>query len=90
LQVLQGISRQYPNLFGIGSNEPIEENSTNSGQTFESKWGWIVAINNLANNDRSKWSYYEDMNIIEFLNTLVFYKDKSEDDKLKWQQAQRT
>jgi hypothetical protein len=30
------------------------------------------------------------MNIIEFLNTLVFYKDKSEDDKLKWQAAQRT
>ena len=90
MQVLQGISRQYPNRFGIGSYEPTEENSTNSGQTFESKWGWIVSINNLANNDRSKWSYYEDMNIIEFLNTLVFYKDKSEDDKLKWQAAQRT
>jgi hypothetical protein len=29
------------------------------------------------------------MNIIEFLNTLVFYKDKSEDDKLKWQAAKQ-
>ncbi len=90
MQVLQGISRQYPNLFGIGSGESGGESPTNSGQTFETKWGWIVAINNLSNNDRSKWSYYEDMNIIEFLNTLVFYKDKSEDDKLKWQAAQRT
>lgn len=90
MQVLQGISRQYPNLFGIGSGESTGESEANIGQTFETKWGWIVAINNLANNDRSKWEYYEDMNIIEFLNTLVFYKDKSEDDKIKWQAAQRT
>lgn len=90
MQVLQGISRQYPNLFGIGSGESTGESEANIGQTFETKWGWIVAINNLANNDRSKWEYYEDMNIIEFLNTLVFYKDKSEDDKIKWQAQQRT
>ena len=90
MQVLQGIGRQYPNLFGAGGEQSNGESKANSGQSFETKWGWIVAINNLANNDRSKWSYYEDMNIIEFLNTLVFYKDKSEDDKLKWQAAQRT
>jgi hypothetical protein len=89
LQVLQGISRQYPNLFGVGSGQSNGENEANSGKNFETMWGWIIAINNLANNDRSKWSYYEDMNIIEFLNTLVFYKDKSEDDKLKWQQAKQ-
>ena len=90
MQVLQGISRQYPNLFGGGSEQSNGESEANIGQTFETKWGWIVAINNLANNDRGKWDYYFDMNIIEFLNTLVFFKDKSEDDKIKWQAQQRT
>jgi hypothetical protein len=82
LQVLSGIIKQYPNLFGEGSSggEGV------SGETFESRWGWIAVINNLSNNDRSRWAYYEDMNVTEFLNTVVFYKEKSEAEQ-KWQQA---
>jgi hypothetical protein len=34
----------------------------------------------MANNDRTKWDFYFDMNVIEFLNTASFYKDKSDND----------
>jgi hypothetical protein len=29
------------------------------------------------------------MNVIEFLNTVVFYKEKSENELAQWQAAQR-
>jgi hypothetical protein len=89
LQIFQGIARQYPNLFGGGSSESSEggEEQSSSGRTFEEKWGWIATINNMSNNDRSKWDFYFDLNVIEFLNTVVFFKDKSEEDKRLWQKV---
>jgi hypothetical protein len=90
LQIFRGIAQQYPNLFGGGSREVNEDGneSPQSGRSFEEKWGWIAVINNMSNNDRSKWDFYFDLNVIEFLNTVVFYKDKSEEDKRLWQKAQ--
>jgi hypothetical protein len=41
----------------------------------------------MSNNDRTKWDFYFDLNVIEFLNTVVFFKDKSEEDKRQWQKA---
>ena len=41
----------------------------------------------MSNNDRTKWDFYFDLNVIEFLNTVVFFKDKSEEDKRLWQKA---
>jgi len=35
----------------------------------------------MSNNDRTKWDYYFEMNVIEFLNTVAFFKDKNEEDK---------
>ena len=35
-------------------------------------------MNNMANNDRQKWDYYFDMNVIEFLNTVTHHKDKTD------------
>ena len=89
MQIFQGIARQYPNLFGGGSSESSEgsEEQSTSGRTFEEKWGWIATINNMSNNDRTKWDFYFDLNVIEFLNTVVFFKDKSEEDKRLWQKA---
>lgn len=37
-------------------------------------------INNMANNDRTKWDYYFDMNVLGFLNAVSFYKDKQDND----------
>jgi hypothetical protein len=38
----------------------------------------------MANNDRSKWQYFFELNLIEFLNAVVFYKDKAEEDLRIW------
>ncbi len=79
MRVLQDVNRQYANLYGGTDGEPTQ----GSEATFHGKWGWIATINDMANNDRTKWDYFFKMNVIEFLNTTSFYKDKGEDDKRK-------
>ena len=44
--------------------------------TFNKQWGWYNVLDNLSNNDRTKWDFFLDMPIREFLNTLMYYKDK--------------
>lgn len=53
------------------------------------KWGWVAIINDMANNDSTKWSYYFKMNVIEFLNTVVFFRDKGEHDRQMHEIAMR-
>ena len=89
MQVLQGIIRSYPNLFGVTDIENNEGSEQRSGQTFGERYGWIAVINNMANNDRSKWDYFFELNLIEFLNAVVFFKDKAEEDKRIWQAQQK-
>ena len=31
----------------------------------------------LSGGDRTKWDYYLNMNVLAFLNTIAFYKDKA-------------
>ena len=75
MQVLRGITRQYANLFS-GAGGEVDEGS--AGNDYWSKWGWVALVNNMANNDRQKWDYYFDMNVIEFLNTVTHHKDKTD------------
>ena len=75
---LSGIVQSYARLFGVeeqGSDEDVEEG--NSPQ-FVKHWGWYYTLDNLSNNDRSKWDYLLDLNVIAFLNTLAYYKDKQD------------
>lgn len=37
-----------------------------------------MTLDNLSNHDRTKWGFFYDMNIIEFLNSISFYRDKQE------------
>jgi hypothetical protein len=81
LQILQSISQKYGTLFG-GNGGGV------GGQVefqFREKWGWIATINDMCNNDRTKWDYFFQMNVIEFLNTISFYMDKSESDRAEQQ-----
>ena len=76
MQILRGIAGKYRNLFDGGA----EGNEHDNTGTFNQKWGWIATINAMSNNDRSKWDYYFDLNVIEFLNSVTFYKDKADED----------
>jgi len=46
-------------------------------------------VNDLSNNDRTKWDYFFKMNVIELLNTVTFYKDKYENDKAEHERSLR-
>jgi hypothetical protein len=85
LRVLQDINRQYSNLFDSGGGEGSE----GSGGSFRDKWGWIATINDMSNNDRQKWDYYFNLNVIELLNTVSFMKDKGESDKAEIERMKR-
>ena len=37
---------------------------------------WFQVLDNLSNNDRTKWDYFLNMNVIAFLNTLQYYRIK--------------
>ena len=43
----------------------------------------------MANDDRTKWDYFFDMSVIEFLNTVCFYKDKAEQERKDIEQMKR-
>jgi hypothetical protein len=88
LQVLSGINRSYPVLFGIRIDESSEDGSGEVSD-FYSKWGWVAIINDMSNNDATKWNYFFKMNVTEFLNTVVFYKDKNEHDRQLHERAMR-
>jgi len=32
----------------------------------------------MANNDATKWNYFFNLNVIEFLNMVVFYRERNE------------
>lgn len=36
-----------------------------------------MTVNELANNDRTKWDYFFNMDVIEFLNSVAFLKDRN-------------
>lgn len=87
LQTFREINTKYPRLFGKG-DESDEQGDASNGKrkkTFLEHWGWFVTINNMANNDRQKWDYFFEMNIINFLNSVCFYIDKQnfENERIK-------
>jgi hypothetical protein len=43
----------------------------------------------MSNNDREKWDYYFNLNVIELLNTVSFMKDKGENDKAEIERMKR-
>jgi hypothetical protein len=73
---LSEIIERYKRLFGQGDNETEQESTKGTKPTFVEYWGWYYTLDNISGNDRTKWEYFLNMNVIEFLNTLAYYKDK--------------
>jgi hypothetical protein len=74
---LESLIKGYARLFGIADKEGNEDNQEGSPE-FVKHWGWYYTLDNLSNNDRTKWDAFLDMNVVAFLNTLAYYKDKQE------------
>lgn len=57
-----------------GNEDNSEEPEPVNG--FRETWGWIAITNELANGDLTKWNYFDDIPVIEFLNLVCFLRDK--------------
>lgn len=82
MQLHESLIKRYRKLFELGEGEPgypLEEGEVRNekqAESFRSRWGWFITLDNISNNDRTKWDYFLEMNVIEFLNTLAYYKEK--------------
>ena len=74
---MESLIKSYARLFGLADKESDEDSGEGSPE-FVKHWGWYYTLDNLSNNDRTKWDSFLEMNVVAFLNTLAYYKDKQE------------
>ena len=74
---MESLIKGYAILFGLTDEESHEDNSEGSPE-FVKHWGWYYTLDSLSNNDRTKWDFFLDMNVVAFLNTLAYFKDKQD------------
>tara|TARA_R110000868_G_scaffold289524_1_gene549652 strand:- start:153 stop:440 length:288 start_codon:yes stop_codon:yes gene_type:complete len=79
LSAVSELTSNYSGLFESQSGEHDrgeQENNIGSHEGFTERWGWIATLDNLCNGDFTKRPFYEQMNVIEFLNICSFVKEK--------------
>ena len=72
---LSNVRKTYTGIFGQTGGED-KETSGERVETFETKYGWLNVVNNLSNNDATKWGYFFALPLREFLNLISFQKAK--------------
>jgi uncharacterized protein YfaT (DUF1175 family) len=88
LSALRELNGRYSGLFskesgqGNGESEEDIEEVNQEEESYFQKWGWIITLDSLSQGDHSKWEYYTNLGVIEFLNVVSFQKDKTE-----WQRS---
>lgn len=70
--MLAGVTRNYPSIFRAGSGEPEEDGRRKERPAIT----WLKTVDAIANNDRTKWDYFLNMSLIEFLNAVSFHNEK--------------
>lgn len=74
----------YKSLFGEkdegGDSEDEEDDRPDpieiDNKSYIDRWGWYETLYNLTNGDLTKWDIVLEWNVVRFLNTLSFIKDK--------------
>ena len=75
LRFNERLTENYPTIFGGESNGGTKSD-------FGEKWGWYIAIDQLAGGDRLKYSDITDnLTIDEFLIHMVYLNDKSKEEE---------
>ena len=70
-------NKSYKDLFGEQPQEGEQENKQrDTGLTFTQQYSWHIMIDNISGNRRELWDYFLEMNVVVFLNTLMYYKSK--------------
>lgn len=73
----EGIKR-YPKLFNQKLGE-VTEGEPKKQVGFAEHWGWYLVYDSLSNNDPLKWDEIDKWDVIRFLNTIAFYRDKQKE-----------
>lgn len=78
--MLAGITRSYPSIFRAGSGE-VEEDVRRKDRPAIS---WLKTVDNIAGGDRTKWDFFLNMPLVEFLNAVSFQieKDRARTERL--------
>jgi len=79
LQSLSDLHRKFAGLFTESVRKADEGGEGITRVTrveFPKELMWFQVLDNLSNNDRTKWDYFMNMNVIAFLNTLQYYRIK--------------
>lgn len=75
---LKRVEGSFKRLFA----EPTGGTDTEGAQPssgFRKRYGFVTVIDSMANNDPTKWEYFEKMNVVSFLQMVMYYHDKQED-----------
>lgn len=89
MQCFSELTNAYPKLFRKDAEKGNQrgEETIKKKVSFTDVWGWYCTLDGLSNNDRTKWDYFLDMKIIEFLNTLSYFRDKQKDQQRQIDEA---
>jgi hypothetical protein len=63
--------------YSVKKAEKIKKQAERRVETFETKYGWLNVVNNLSNNDATKWGYFFALPLREFLNLISFRKQSN-------------
>jgi hypothetical protein len=77
---LSGVIENYPILFDQGDGEVEQGDNV-------SPLGWLELVDRIVKGDRTKWDAILTMPLIEFLNTIAFYKQKTKERQKRIEQA---
>lgn len=80
MQSVVEMEKPYSGLYDKKFDD--EENEKPNGladkeDSFNERWGWIVTLDMLSNNNPTKWDEITDWNVIKFLNTVSYYHEKA-------------
>ena len=75
----------FPTLFGVNgdeSEEGVEEEQEVIGDSFGSKWGFLIYVDEVVQLTKHTLDYVmERMNILQLLNLVCYLKDKRQNEK---------
>ena len=82
LQNFRRFYQRYPTLFDTGDDEGREDEgaSTDFSDGFNENFGWIYNTKRVADLKGVKMDEAEELNLIEFFNSLVYIKEKDRHD----------
>lgn len=78
MRTLEELNGNYKRLFDAKDSESGGDTKSNK-RGFAEVYGWLITLDNISNNDRTKWDYFQQMNAVEFLNYLAYVKSKAKE-----------